>query len=126
MSCRDLLMDFMGDPYPPVIQTAFREGHLGLLSDAELQQELRFQPGMLPNALIQNGPTLTAAAWQSQVLPMLSLFDQAARTSPAHDPFKDVCNMGRPRAIPAEACAAAAWQYPCSAWPSFKHSVDIR
>ena len=73
MSCRDLLTDFMGDPYPPVIQTAFRDGHLGLLSDAELEQELRFQPGMLPNALIQAGPTLTAAAWQAQVLPMLPL-----------------------------------------------------
>ncbi len=67
MSCRDLLTDFMGDPYPPVIQTAFRSGQVGLLSDAELAQELRFQPGMLPNALIQAGPTLTAAAWQAQV-----------------------------------------------------------
>ena len=57
----------MGDPYPPVIQTAFRSGQLGLLSDVELAQELRFQPGMLPNALIQAGPTLTAAAWQAQV-----------------------------------------------------------
>ena len=69
MSCRDLLTDFMGDPYPLVIQAAFRSGQLGLLSDAELAQELRFQPGMLPNALIQAGPTLTAAAWQAQVLP---------------------------------------------------------
>ena len=79
----------MGDPYPPVIQTAFRCGHLGLLSDAELEQELRVQPGMLPNALIQAGPTLTAAAWQAQVLPILSLFHQAARTRAASDLFDD-------------------------------------
>ena len=90
MSCRDLLTDFMGDPYPPVIQTAFRSGHLGLLSDAELAQELRFQPGMLPNALIQAGPTLTAAAWQAQVLHMLSPLDQALSTlAAASKLFKD-------------------------------------
>jgi len=65
--CRDLLVDFMGDPYSPAIQEAFRQGRLGLLSDAEMAQELRFQPGMLPNALVQSGPTLTAAAWQAQV-----------------------------------------------------------
>ncbi len=60
-------MDFLGDPYPPAIQAAFRSRRLGLLSDADMAQELRFQPGMLPNALVQSGPTLTAAAWQAQV-----------------------------------------------------------
>ena len=65
--CRDQLMDFLGDTYPPAIQAAFRTRRLGRLSDAEMAQELRFQPGMLPNALVQSGPTLTAAAWQAQV-----------------------------------------------------------
>ena len=65
--CRDQLVDFLGDPYPPAIQAAFRSRSLGLLSDADMAQELRFQPGMLPNALVQSGPTLTAAAWQAQV-----------------------------------------------------------
>lgn len=65
--CRDLLVDFLGDPYPPAVQAAFRSGRLGLMPDADLAQELRVQPGMLPNALIQSGPTLTAAAWQAQV-----------------------------------------------------------
>lgn len=60
-------MDFMGDPYPPAIQAALRAGRLGLIPDDELAQELCSQPGMLPNALVQSGPTLTAASWLSQV-----------------------------------------------------------
>jgi hypothetical protein len=60
-------VDFLGEPYPPSIQAARREGRLGRMFEAELAVELRSQPGMLPNALIQAGPTLTAAAWQSQV-----------------------------------------------------------
>ncbi|KAK9915369.1 hypothetical protein WJX75_008121 [Coccomyxa subellipsoidea] len=62
----DTLVDFLGEPYPPSIQAARREGRLGRMFEAELAVELRSQPGMLPNALIQAGPTLTAAAWQSQ------------------------------------------------------------
>lgn len=65
--CSDTLVDFLGEPYPASIQAARREGRLGCMSEAELATELRSQPGMLPNALIQAGPTLTAAAWQSQV-----------------------------------------------------------
>ncbi len=41
--------------------------------DTEMAQELRAQPGMLPNALVQHGPTLSAAAWQAQVLSNLYL-----------------------------------------------------
>lgn len=65
--CSDALVDFLGEPYPPAIQMALREGRLGLMSDTELATELRMQPGMLPNALVQAGPTLTSAAWLSQV-----------------------------------------------------------
>lgn len=65
--CSDTLGDFLGEPYPPRIQAAWRERRLGAMSDAEMATELRSQPGMLPNAFVQAGPTLTAAAWQSQV-----------------------------------------------------------
>jgi hypothetical protein len=56
-------VDYLGDPYPAAIQRALQEGRLGLVSDAELATELRSQPGMLPNALVQEGPTVSAAAW---------------------------------------------------------------
>lgn len=69
LCCSDTLVDFLGEPYPPSIQAARREGRLGRMSEAEVAVDLRAQPGMLPNALIQAGPTLTAAAWQSQVWP---------------------------------------------------------
>lgn len=74
----------MGDAYSPAIQAVFRSGRLGLMSDAELAQELRAQPGMLPNALVQHGPTLSAAAWQAQVLSLLRwlLVTQAPHDGP--------------------------------------------
>jgi hypothetical protein len=72
VACSDALVDFLGEAYPPAIQRARQEGRLGLMSATELATELRSQPGMLPNALVQAGPTLTAAAWLSQVgLPSL-------------------------------------------------------
>ena len=84
--CSDALVDFLGDAYPPAVQAAWRGRRLGRMPAAELAAELRSQPGMLPNALVQAGPTLTAAAWQTQVPLGLLLFQQQSAPDRAGAP----------------------------------------
>lgn len=69
--CRDVLVDFLGDPYPQAYQRAFRERRVTQLSlidaQAECEGDAAAIPPTLPHALLQEPPTLTSAAWLAQV-----------------------------------------------------------
>jgi hypothetical protein len=69
---RDLLVDYIGDPYPKEYQEAFRERRVTQLSLAEAQAECEGDATVattngMPHALLQEPPTLTSAAWLAQV-----------------------------------------------------------
>eukprot|EP00884_Botryococcus_braunii_P018016 jgi/Botrbrau1/4899/Bobra.118_1s0013.1 len=69
-SDRDVLVDFLGDPYPQAYQQAFRERRVTRLAlvdaQAECEGDATAVPQTLPHALLLEPPTLTSAAWLAQ------------------------------------------------------------